>query len=369
MRITAVTLFRGDIPLLEPFRIATMEIATAANVFVRIDTDAGVHGVGEANPFWRIVGETQAIGMAAARDWARFLVGRDPTDVEGRLRDLRGYLPHNTTTLSAFDMALYDILGKAAGLPLYALLGGGRRTFVTDRTIGMNEPEKMVSDAVRFRERGFPAIKVKVGGDPARDERVLGAIRKAIGTDVPLRIDANQGWDATTAARALRSFEPHAIEYCEQPVPAWDVDGLAHVRSRTSIPIMADEAVFDDHDALRLVRANACDHFNVKLSKSGGIHTALKINAVAEASGMRCMLGCMTETRLGLSAAAHVISARPNFAYADLDGADFLASDPVTGGITYGPRGEVTPPDAPGIGADLDPAFLSRCEKVVVKDA
>ena len=118
----------------------------------------------------------------------------------------------------------------------------------------------------------------------------------------------------------LLRLETSGIEYCEQPLARWDLDGFRHLRERVSIPIMADESVFDHHDAFKLTAGGCCDYLNIKLAKSGGIHMALKINAVAEASGSKCMLGCMMETRLGLTAAAHLASARPNIRYLDLDG-------------------------------------------------
>jgi L-alanine-DL-glutamate epimerase-like enolase superfamily enzyme len=141
---------------------------------------------------------------------------------------------------------------------------------------------------------------------------------------------------------------------------------MRHVRSRTSIPIMADESVFDEHDAFRLVSMDACDYLNIKLAKSGGIHVGLKINAVAEAAGMRCMVGCMTESRLGLSAGAHLVSARPNIAFADLDGADMLRDDPVVGGMVYEHGGRIALPEEPGLGADIDPAYLESLESFTV---
>jgi len=140
-------------------------------------------------------------------------------------------------------------------------------------------------------------------------------------------------------------MEEQGIQYCEQPVAAWDFASLRKVSANTTIPIMADESLFDEHDAFRLLSMEACDYLNIKLAKSGGIHTALKINAIAEAAGVSCMMGCMSETRLGLTAAAHVVSARPNIRFADLDSADMLSADPVIGGFDLtGDRWNSDPP-------------------------
>ena len=161
----------------------------------------------------------------------------------------------------------------------------------------------------------------------------------------------------------LLRLETSGIEYCEQPLARWDLDGFRHLRERVSIPIMADESVFDHHDAFKLTAGGCCDYLNIKLAKSGGIHTALKINAVAEASGSKCMLGCMMETRLGLTAAAHLASARTNIRYLDLDGHFQLQQDPILGGARW-EGATITLPDDPGIGATVDPAFLAKCEQV-----
>jgi L-alanine-DL-glutamate epimerase-like enolase superfamily enzyme len=365
LKITNIEIYKSDIPLKEPFRIAIMEITDAQSVIIKINTDEGLYGLGEANPTWRITGETQSINLAGAMDLGRLLLNKDPLDIEERMREIDGFLVHNSTLRSAFDMALYDLLGKAAELPLYAVLGGGKRSFWTDNTIGLASPEHMAEKAVQYKNEGFQAIKIKLGTTKKEDIQRVKRVREAIGEDLPIRIDANQGWDYKTAVNVLQTLESEGIEYCEQPVAYWDYENMRRIRERSSIGIMADESLFDHHDAFKLAAMGCCDYFNIKLAKSGGIHTALKINAVAESAGIICMVGCMVETRLGLSAAAHLVSARPNIRYADLDGYLFLKEDPVIGGARYD-VGQITLPDAPGHGADIDPDFLKRYECVVV---
>lgn len=367
MKIRTLKLYRADIRMKEPFRIATMTVDVAQCVYVAVTTDDGRTGWGEANPYWRIVGETQATVLAAGADLARLLVGRDPTDVHGGHRAMASFLAANPTARSMFEMALWDLLAQSCGAPLWRVLGGARRPVPTDRTVGIDTPQNMAKAAVGFRDRGFPAVKLKIGRDPALDIEAVRAVRAAVGPALPLRIDANQGFNATDAARVLRALEDCGIEYCEQPVPASDIDGLAFVRSRTRIPIMADESIFTAADASRLVKAGACDFMNLKLSKTGGISEAIRAAAVAEAAGIRCGIGCMTESRLGLTAAAHFANACGNVVFADLDGADFHAEDPVVGGITYGSDGTVLAPEVPGLGASVHPDFLARCTSMVIE--
>jgi L-alanine-DL-glutamate epimerase-like enolase superfamily enzyme len=362
LRITEISVFRANIPLVAPFRIAVGVISEAASLFVRVDTDAGLCGWGEAAPISQITGDTQATSLSVASDLAKLLLGGDPLDIEGRVAEMGRSFAFNTSVRSAFDMALHDVAGKAARLPLYALLGGAPRPLETDQTIGLDEPQAMAEKAAALARTGVPAMKVKLGTTADADLQRIARVREAVGGELPLRIDANQGWDFPTAVRVLSRLESSGIEYCEQPLARWDLDNFRRLRERVSIPIMADESVFDHHDAFRLVAAGCCDYLNIKLAKSAGIHTALKIDAVAEASGARCMLGCMMETRLGLTAAAHLACARPNIRYLDLDAHFQLAQDPILGGGRW-EGGTITLPDDPGIGASVDPAFLASCER------
>jgi L-alanine-DL-glutamate epimerase-like enolase superfamily enzyme len=364
--ITHIDILKLDIPLSKPFRIALGVIDHSAHVVVRVHTGDGLCGSGECSPISFITGETQAIDLAATSALAQVLVGHDPLAIEDRVRDMDALLRHNTTAKSAFDLALYDLLGKYAGLPLYALLGGSPRPVYTDYTVAIDTPETMAAEALTAKQRGFLAIKVKLGTTQAEDVARIRAIRDRVGDDIPLRIDANQGWDPVTAAHILAELGAYGIQYCEQPVAYWNTTALHHLRQVSPIPIMADESIFDHHDAFRLASEGACDYLNIKLAKSGGIHKALKAIAVAEGAGMKCMLGCMSETRLALSAAAHLAAARPAVAFANLDGAFYHAQDPVAGGITYD-GGLIHLPDAPGHGAEFRPEVLDALEGITIR--
>ena len=359
MKITTIKLYRYDIPLKAPITISLGSIEHARNILVEIQTDEHITGWGEGSPFWMIVGETQASGLAAAEDMARLLIGKNPLATEECLHTLIRYLPGHPTTRSAFDMALYDIAAKAARMPLYQFLGGTKRTLITDETIYINTPERMADDALRIQAKGAEAIKVKLGTNFQDDIDRVEAIRKAIGHETPIRTDANQGWDVVTASAVLRALGNHNVQYCEQPIKRHDITGLRHLRQQSPVPIMADESLFDSVDAIRLVREDAVDYFNIKLSKSGGIFDALAINAIAESAGIACMIGCMSESRLGLTANAHFAAARQNIRFCDLDGCFEHADDPVHGGIIYAGY-TIELPETPGIGAEVDSAFLKN---------
>ncbi|WP_020599039.1 mandelate racemase/muconate lactonizing enzyme family protein [Spirosoma panaciterrae] len=365
MKITAIHLYRYDIPLKAPIAISLGLIENARNLLVEIQTDESITGWGEGSPFWMIVGETQESGLAAAHDMAKLLLGRNPLDIEGCLNTLTRYLPGHVTTRSTFDMALFDIAAKAARMPLYQYLGGSKRQLVTDETIYINTPERMVDDALRIQAKGAEAIKVKLGTTLHDDIKRVEAIRNAIGDTTPIRTDANQGWDVVTALGVLRAIGNWNVQYCEQPIKRHDIAGLRRIRQASTVPIMADESLFDATDALRLIREEAVDYFNIKLSKSGGIWEALKINAIAESAGIPCMIGCMSESRLALTANAHFASARQNVRFYDLDACFEHAADPVYGGITYNGY-LIDLPETPGIGAEIDADFLKKCQKMAI---
>lgn len=333
------------------------------NLFIRVHTDAGFYGVGECSAFPMIVGETQETCLEMARNFARIWKGKDALDITSRLEDLDSYAARNTTIKSAFDMALYDLAARNANLPLYRFLGGEKRAIETDITIGISDTQSMVDSAVKFMEQGARVLKIKLGKEAQKDVMRMKAIRKAIGEEIVLRIDANQGWNYEDALFALREMDRLDIQFCEQPMRTWYDDYLPLLRSQSPIRIMADESCYNHHDARRLIQSRSCDLVNIKLSKSGGINEALKIHQLVSDEGMPCMIGTMLESRLALSATLHLVYACPGITFFDLDSCllGFL-EDPVKGGLTYDGF-MLNIEDMPGIGADVDDAFLQSCER------
>jgi L-Ala-D/L-Glu epimerase len=365
MKISRTAIYKLSIPM-HPFSIATGTMFYAQNIFVRIYTEDGLSGVGECSAFPMIVGETQATCYEMAKAFAALWKGRDASDIPGRMAELDAFTAFNSTAKSAFDMALYDLAAKQAGLPLYRFLSGSRKPLETDLTIGIDDPEVMARTAVDFKQRGVRIIKIKLGKNGPADVERVKLIREAVGDALVLRIDANQGWDFDTARIALQAMGKYNIQFCEQPMRSWDDHLLPQLRSLSPIKIMADESVFTHRDAQRLIRAGACDYVNIKFSKSGGILEALKIDQVCADQQIPCMMGGMLESRLALTAFAHFASARDNILYYDMDTCLLGHKvDPVTGGVNY--RGYYLElPDAPGIGADVEEEFLAGCEQTVV---
>ncbi|MDD2794207.1 MAG: dipeptide epimerase [Sediminibacterium sp.] len=365
MQITHTEIYKYSIPMV-PFTIATGTMHFAQNTFIRIHTSEGITGVGECSAFPMIVGETQATCFEMAKEFAALWKGKDPEDIPARLQELDLFTARNYTAKSAFDMALYDIAAKKAGLPLYRFLGGEKKEIESDLTIGIDTPESMAAQAVEFVEKGVKVIKVKLGKDPASDIERIRSIRAAIGNAAEIRIDANQGWSYEGAVEALTGLGQFNIQFCEQPMRTWNDELLPQLCAQSPIPVMADESVYTHHDAERMIRNKACTYINIKFAKSGGIREAIQINQVAEQAGIPCMMGGMLESRVALSAKVHFATAFNNVQFYDLDTCLIgHKEDPVTGGVTYEGM-KLLLPDTPGIGADVSDDYLKKLVGVTI---
>lgn len=363
--ITSVDIYRFSIPM-EPFTIATGTMDHAQNVFMRVHTDKGFYGVGECSAFPMIVGETQDTCLVMAKDFAKLWIGTDALEIEGRMQQLHDAAAGNTSIKSAFDMALYDIAAKNAGLPLYKFLGGKKRTVESDITIGISSPETMAKKATDFKASGANILKVKLGKDAKVDVERIKQIRDAVGPEMKIRVDANQGWSFNEAVFALEAIGQYDVEFCEQPMRTWYNDRLPELMKLSPVKIMADESVYNHHDARMQIESGSCHYNNIKMAKSGGILEAKKIHDTAAERGIACMMGGMLESRIALSAKLHFVYASPNIQFYDMDTCMLgHLQDPCIGGVTYdGYKLNIS--DAIGIGADADEAFLKGCEKITV---
>ncbi|WP_426672205.1 mandelate racemase/muconate lactonizing enzyme family protein [Mucilaginibacter sp. McL0603] len=351
---------------MEPFTIATGTMNHAQNVFIRVHTDAGFYGVGECSAFPMIVGETQDTCLVMAREFAQLWKGQDALDLPARLQQLHDFTAGNSTIKSAFDMALYDIAAKNANLPLYKFLGGSKKRVETDITIGIATPQLMAEKALEFKQSGAIILKVKLGKDAKSDVECIKQIREAIGGEIKIRVDANQGWVFDDAVYALQAIGQYDIEFCEQPMRTWYDDRLPELKKLSPVKIMADESVYNHHDARKQINSNSCDYINIKFSKSGGIFEAKQIHDLAAEKGIPCMMGGMLESRIALSAKLHFVYASPNIRFYDMDTCMLgHLTDPCIGGVTYDGY-FLNIDDASGIGADADEGFLADCEKFVV---
>lgn len=352
LSIRNIQLYKLSIPLKEPFITSLGRDDYAHNVLVKIETIEGITGYGECSPYMAINGESQDTCLAVGGYFARLLQGKDALAIEDRITDMDQLIYGNNSIKSAFDIALYDIASQHAGVPLYRFLGGeNNKTIVTDYTVSIGEPDNMAADAVKIKAAGYPSIKVKLGRDGKKDVERMKAIRAAVGDEIPLRIDANQGWSMAEAIETLNALAPLDIQHCEEPIPRWDYMNLPAVKKASPIPIMADESCGDEHDAERLLAIDACDYLNIKLGKTGGLFKALKIVKLAEQKNMHLQIGAFLESRLAMTAFAHFALCSPLIVHFDFDTALMFSKDPIEGGIVYNQNGIITVPDTPGLGA------------------
>lgn len=352
MKITDIKLGHISVPLKKPFKTALRTVNSVEDIIVKIETDTGHVGYGEAPPTGVITGDTTGGIIGAIEDHIKkHLIGMDISEIEEIMKRIDKALVKNTSAKAAVDIAVYDLFGQLYNAPLYKLLGGYRKEIITDITISVNDPEQMARDSIEAVDLGYKTLKIKVGKDPEIDIERMKAIRKAVGYDVNLRIDANQGWRPKEAVRALRKMEDAGIkiEFVEQPVEAHDFEGLKYVTDNISIPVLADESVFSPMDAMKIIQMRAADYVNIKLMKTGGIHNALKICSMAEVYGVECMIGCMLESKVSVTAAVHLAAAKSIITKIDLDGPVLCSYDPIEGGAVFEDY-KITLGDDPGLG-------------------
>ena len=347
-----------SLPLARPFKTALRTVDRVEDVVVRVVADNGAVGYGEAPPTAVITGDTIGSITCAIRDFIRpALLGRDVEDLEGNMAALSRCILKNTSAKAAVDMALYDLWAKRWNAPLYRLLGGARSTFQTDITISVNPVDEMVADSLDAVSKGFSILKIKVGINLDDDIRALTLIRQAVGKNVRLRVDANQGYTVDQALRAMQEFEKLGIDAVEQCLPWWDFDGAAQLKreNKTSVKLMLDESIHTIYDAKRAAELGCADFYNIKLMKCGGLYYGAQIADIAEQAGVGCMVGCMQENKISITAGVSLVAAKKAIVEADCDSFMFYKGDDdgIQGGFTR-EGGMFHLLDKPGLGIDMD---------------
>lgn len=337
-------------------------------ILLRLHTDEGIVGIGEIKSNVRTQPESYQSIIAAIRDYyGPAILGADPFDLEKIMAKCDGLLPGNSYAKMAIDVALHDVMGKASGVPLYKLLGGLYCDSIPlEWSLGMNQTDEMVREATGAVEKfGIKCISVKVAGPHGwkQDVKNVRAVRQALGDDIDLGIDGNEGYSPAVAIRAIRRMEEYDLYYVEQPVPRWDLEGMARVRHAVATPIMADEGVFTLQEAARNIQFGAVDIICIKLPKHGGLLRSKKIAAVAEASYIPVNLGSYGEAGIGAAAAAHFYVSTKNM----MPAAEFIISianlenDLLTEETKFVIKDGCTMvPQGPGLGVELDEKIVQK---------
>jgi L-alanine-DL-glutamate epimerase-like enolase superfamily enzyme len=367
MKITDVEAIPVQVPLKAGLTTKTAhgEHAESSYVIVRVHTDKGLVGLGEATVAPRWSGETSPGCVEVIRGLiGPALIGEDPRRINRLRRVMEGAVRLNPFTKAGVEMALWDLAGKAAGVPVYQLLGGKVRDELPIKmVVGAFDVPGAVALARRFLDGGAKCLKVKVGLDPREDRERVRAVRELAGPDVPIGIDANCGWNVAQARRMLRRLGEVDLLFAEQPIPTADPGQLAALRREADVPIMADESVFTLQDAWHLTVLRAADVFSVYPGKHGGIGATVEIAHVARAAGVACAMGSNLELGVGTAAMLHVGAAVAGIESERYPG-DFIGplyheADLLKTPLALGPVAARVP-EGPGLGVELDEEQLER---------
>ncbi len=321
-----------NIPLNTPFKIADSTQTEYKGIILELQTDNGITGWGEAAPSARVTGETPESVTSTLKTVIRpMILGHDALELEYIMDELEQKIPHQPSARCALDIALHDLKGQAARVPVKHLFGAFRDEIPISFTVVIGSVEESLKSAKQYIDQGAKVLKVKLGVDPEIDVKRVAALREAFGYEIRLTGDANQGYTVKQAIKTLNELVRFELEFVEQPVAANDINGLQEVHKAVDIPIMADECAQSVSDVMNLVKLDAVDMVNIKLQKCGGLRNAVKISKITETAGKPCQIGCMIETGIGITAGTHLALAFENIKYADLDGHMFLTKDIIIG--------------------------------------
>lgn len=363
--IKAVTTFILDIPLRRPHVMSFGSPREVNYVLVRVEAQGGLIGWGEAatfqGPTWSEE-SAETIAVVIDRYLAPFLKGRNALLYNPLMAELDNRWRGNHFAKAAVEMALLDLAGRYLGQPIHVLLGGAfRRRLDLSWSLASGDTGTDLAEARKMMAEGQRIFKVKMGaGSVEKDVAKFKLLRRELGPSISLRVDVNQGWDRSTALRAIHDLEESRPEFLEQPLPRWDLAGLADLRAKSGIPLMADESLTDEYSAMEIIRRGAADILSYKLTKLGGLVRALAVYRIAAAAGLGAYIGCMIETSLGTAAYLHFGSVLPRLDYGcELFGPLLLAGDITSRPIDF-VDGQALVPEGSGLGIEVDEAEVEK---------
>lgn len=358
MRIARVEVMRVAIPFRVPFVVWRGELPGKEHVLVRIETDGGLTGWGEAAPFLFYAPETAKDVASLIEDvLAPEIIGLDPRDVRA-IYERFGMLDGHLFARAAIEIALWDILGQASGQPLYRLLGGAVRDRVSVTTVlHVTDPADMAREAIELVARGFRSLKLKIGFGADQDEAMVATVRDAVGKDVLIRVDAEEHYTTKEALAIARRLERFNLELISQPIARTDWEGMALLRNALPMPLLADEGIHSPHDVMTCVKHGAADMVNIKVLKSGGLLPSLDMAGICRAAHLPVMFGSMIESGIGTLFALHLAAVLPNVFSTELCGPLLLTDDLLAEPLRV-ENGAYVLSDGPGLGATINQSRL-----------
>ncbi|WP_391118973.1 mandelate racemase/muconate lactonizing enzyme family protein [Psychrobacillus sp. L3] len=367
MKIKEIDIYAIRLPLIEPFIISYHTYDDMPSIIVKITTEDGLVGYGEAVADEHVTGETWESTYAMLKNTlAPLLIGKNPMEFE-RLHEMMDKAVYQAPAAkAALDIACYDVVGKKLGVPIYQLLGGRyHEKFPITHVLSIGTPEKMAEEAATRMKEGYSSFKMKVGTKVQDDVKRIQAVRAKVGDDIAIRVDVNQGWkNSANTIMAMRQLEQVGLDWLEQPVVADDFNGMVEVKEKTSTPLMMDEGLRGFRDMRELIEKQAAHKVNIKLMKCGGIYPAMKLAHMAEMAGIECQIGSMVESSIGSAAGFHVAFSKKAFTSVELTGPLKFSKD--VGNLHY---------DVPfiklneraGLGIDIDEAILQELTEFSTK--
>ena len=368
-QIKTVEIFNIELPLIEPFIVSYGTYPNMPSLIVKMTTQCGLIGWGEAVPDEHVTGETLEGTYAVLKHTlAPAMIGENPMNFEALHAKMDALIYSAPAAKAAIDIACFDVVGKKLNVPAYQLTGGRyHEKFPITHVLSIGTPEKMANEAAERVEMGYSSFKMKVGRDVASDVARIQAVRERIGKDIAIRVDVNQGWvNSSTTMQAVRELERLNIDWLEQPVRADDIDGMVEIKSKTAIPMMIDEGLRGFRDMREIIAKRAADKVNIKLMKCGGIYPAMKLAHMAEMAGIECQIGSMVESSVGSAAGFHVAFSNKAFTSVELTGPLKFSKD--IGNLQYNvPFIQLN--EKPGLGIEVDETILAELtrEKDVVQ--
>ena len=369
MRIVRIELFTVRVELNKPYVTADYKgqgMLAKPCVILRMTTDNGLCGLGESDPFPTFTYESpESVVEIIRRHLGPAVLGMDPANLVGLHAKMDSAVPGWPFAKAPIDVAAYDLLGQALGVPIYKLLGGQ----VRDRApmiwpIGGGAPEENAQEAATKVAEGYRSLHVKLGAlSPEIDVARIKAIQEAVGDEIPLMVDINQGWDRSTARRTIRRLETYNLSMIEQPLPAWDMDGMAQIQAGIDIPLSADESLHSIQEAMTLIRHDAARVFSLKTGKCGGLFRTRQIAAIAEAAGLPCFINSMIEMGISVAASLHLAASVPNLVnhgHALMSNLRIKEDILVDGSFQYDGKDILIPEDWIGLGVKIDEEKLEQ---------
>ena len=354
MRIKSLKTWTEGYKLTVPYTIAFATIDAVEIIFVRIEADNGLFGIGSASPSEDVTGETyDDCRRALADNLEDLIIGKDVRHLVSHSREIAKKFPKAPAAQAAIDIALYDLLGKGYQIPVVDLLGRCHHSMPTSVTVGIMPAAEAVESAVEYIAKGFRILKIKTGKVLEEDIEVLQKVREQVGPDIKIRTDANQGYSLEQTIKFMDAIRSLDIELVEQPLKGNKVADMQHLPEKMRKYCMADESLHSPQDALRLAALpQAFGSYNIKLMKAGGISPAIQIAQIALLAGIDLMWGCMDESIVSITAALHAAFASPATKYIDLDGSFDLEGDLVEGGFVL-KDGVMSVTEKPGLGVEM----------------